>query len=242
VLDTGALNHMSGSQATFSSINNGNVGTVKFVDGSMVRIKGIGIVLFECKNGEHQAFTVVYFIPHLTTSIISVGQLDEEGYEVLIRGGVMSLRDLDQRLLARVNCSPGKLYKMQLRIVEPVCLSACTGNNAWLWHSRFGHMNFSSLRRMGTTSHVKGLPVLDQVDELCDACLVGKHKRDPFPQVASRRSVRALELLHGDLCGLVSLPIPSGNKFFLLVDDYSRYMWVSLMPSKDHVVSAIKRI
>jgi transposase InsO family protein len=104
-------------------------------------------------------------------------------------------------------------------------------------------MNFSSLRRMGTTSHVKGLPVLDQVDQLCDACLVGKHKRAPFPQMASRTSVRALELLHGDLCGLVSPATPSGNMFFLLlVDDYSRYMWILLMPSKDHAVFVIKRI
>jgi hypothetical protein len=106
----------------FSSIDGGTVGTVKFVDGSVVRIEGIGTVLFECKNGEHRAFTSVYFIPSLTTSIISVGQLDEEGYEVLIRGGVMSLRDADQRLLARVNHSPGRLYKLQLKIVEPVSM------------------------------------------------------------------------------------------------------------------------
>jgi transposase InsO family protein len=30
--------------------------------------------------------------------------------------------------------------------------------------------------------------------------------------------------------------------FLLLVDDYSRYMWVSLLPSKDLVVDAIKRV
>jgi hypothetical protein len=34
----------------------------------------------------------------------------------------MSLRDADQRLLARVNHSPGRLYKLQLKIVEPVSM------------------------------------------------------------------------------------------------------------------------
>jgi hypothetical protein len=86
VLDTGASNHMSGYRAAFSSIDGGTVGTVKFADGSVVRIEGIGMVIYECKTGEHRAFNGVYYIPRLNTSIISVGQLDEEGYEVLIKG------------------------------------------------------------------------------------------------------------------------------------------------------------
>jgi hypothetical protein len=41
----------------------------------------------------------------------------------------------------------------------------------------------------------------------------------------------------------VSLATPSGNKFFLLhVDDFSRYMWASLLGSKDSVATAIKHI
>jgi hypothetical protein len=34
---------------------------------------------------------------------------------------------------------------------------------------------------------------------------------------------------------------PSGNKFFLLlVDNHNRFMWLMLLPSKDHAASAIK--
>jgi hypothetical protein len=93
VLDTGASNQMSGCQAAFSSIDGGTVGTMKFIDGSVVNIEGVGTIIFECKTGEHCALTSMYFIPWLTTSIISVGQLDESGYEVKIKGNVMSLRD-----------------------------------------------------------------------------------------------------------------------------------------------------
>jgi hypothetical protein len=131
MLDTGASNHMSGSRAAFSSIDGMTVGMVRFVDSSVVKIEGIGTVLFECKNGEHRAFTKVYFIPRLTTSIISVGQLDEEGCEVLIRGGVMTLRDEDQKLLARICHIPGRLYQLKLQIARHVCLSAQAGEDAW---------------------------------------------------------------------------------------------------------------
>jgi hypothetical protein len=52
-----------------------------------------------------------------------------------------------------------------------------------------------------------------------------------------------LELVHGDLCSPISSAIPRGNKYFLLlVDDLSRYMWVAVIPSKDHAVTAIKDI
>jgi hypothetical protein len=40
VLDTGASNHMTGSQTTFTNINVGMMGTVRFGDGSVVRIEG----------------------------------------------------------------------------------------------------------------------------------------------------------------------------------------------------------
>ena len=47
--------------------------TVKFGDGSKVTIKGSNTVLFEGKTGEHLPLTGVYFIPRLTTNIISLG-------------------------------------------------------------------------------------------------------------------------------------------------------------------------
>ena len=89
VLDTGASNHMSGARVAFSSIDTGVAGSVRFGDGSVARIEGIGTVLFSCKNGEHRAINNVYYLPRLTTNIISVGQLDESGYQVLVESGVM---------------------------------------------------------------------------------------------------------------------------------------------------------
>jgi hypothetical protein len=57
------------------------------------------------------------------------------------------------------------------------------------------------------------------------------------------RVERRLELVHGDLCGPISLAMPRGNKYFLLlVDDLSRYMWVVMIPSKDCAAAAIKDI
>jgi hypothetical protein len=38
-----------------------------------VDIEGVGTIMYECKTGEHQSVMSVYYIPRLTTKIISVG-------------------------------------------------------------------------------------------------------------------------------------------------------------------------
>ena len=80
VLDTGATNQMTGSRGAFSELDTSIVSTVRFGDVSVVKIKGRGTILFTCKNREHRTLANAYFIPRLTTNIISVGQLDEVGF------------------------------------------------------------------------------------------------------------------------------------------------------------------
>ena len=52
----------------------------------------------------------------------------------------------------------------------------------------------------------------------------------------------ALELVHGDLCGPITPATNGGRRYFLLLmDDYSRYMWLQLLTSKDEAAAVIKK-
>jgi ribosomal protein L15 len=102
VLDTGATNHMFGCRAAFTKIDTVVLGTVCFGDDSVARIEGHETVMFMCKNGESRSFNGVYFIPCLTTNIMSVGQLDEIGYKIDIDTGMMKIREPSGVLLAKV--------------------------------------------------------------------------------------------------------------------------------------------
>lgn len=88
-LDTGATNHMTGDKHCFVEIDYSICGKVKFGDGSVIDIQGIGSVMFQCKNGEHLTLTNVYYIPKLKSNIISLGQIDESGGRILIESGVL---------------------------------------------------------------------------------------------------------------------------------------------------------
>jgi hypothetical protein len=123
---------MPRSRDVFSELDHGVVGTVRFGDGSVVKIEGRGVVLFSCKNGEHRRLNVVYYIPRLDTNLISVGQLDEEGYDIHVKHGVMQIHDEQSHLLARVQRSPSRLYTLRLNIARPVCLTARKADTVWL--------------------------------------------------------------------------------------------------------------
>jgi hypothetical protein len=110
----------------------GITGSVRFGDNSVVEIKGRGAVLINIRGGEHRALTDVYYIPKFKTSIVSLGQLDENGCPSSIRGGYMSLWDRNDHLLANVPRSSNRLYKVVLQIVQPVCLSVQGNDDAWM--------------------------------------------------------------------------------------------------------------
>jgi transposase InsO family protein len=232
---------MTGDKAQFSELDLSVGGTVRFGDGSTVGIAGRGTVLFELKNGGHKVLTVVYYIPKLRSNIISLGQLAERGCKIVIGDEFLWGYDHRRQLIMKVERARNRLYILNLDRVDPVCLMSSMEDSAWRWHARYGHLNFQALRQLGQKEMVRGLPCVDHVEQVCDGCLIGKQRRAPFPREGQYRASKVLELVHGDLCGPITPATPAGNKYFLLiVDDFSRYMWVVLLKSKDQALQAFR--
>lgn len=88
-LDNGASNHMTRDREKFMELNEKITGIVRFGDGSAVEIKGKGLIIFKCKNGEERMLSEVFYIPSLCSNIISLGQLSEEGNKIILMGNYM---------------------------------------------------------------------------------------------------------------------------------------------------------
>ena len=241
-LDNGASNHMTGQRTKFRELDEGVTGLVRFGDGSTVEIKGKGSVMFKCKNGEEIVFHEVYYIPTLCNNIISLGQLSENGNKVVLNGNHLWVYDGDGRLMMKVQRSANRLYKILLETSKPACLLSKQEENAWLWHSRLGHVNFQSMVLLSKDEMAYGLPEFVQPKDLCTGCLMSKQTRKPFPGQANFQAKQVLELVHGDLCGPISPTTMAGNKYFLLlVDDFSRVMWIYMLGSKDEALGAFQK-
>ncbi|XBI71622.1 hypothetical protein VPH35_065793 [Triticum aestivum] len=240
-LDSGASNHMTGDRTAFAELDNAITGSVRFGDGSVVQIEGRGTVAFGTKRGAQRALTDVYYIPRLKSSVVSLGQLDENGCDINVHHGILSVHDRRGNLIIKVKRSSNRLYKLHIHPVRPVCLGARTDNVSWRWHARFGHLHIDALQRMARGGMVRGLPGIEHSGELCQACLAGKQRRAPFPQTAKYRAEASLDLIHADLCGAITPATPGGRRYFLLlVDDHNRYMWLNLLTSKDEAATTIK--
>jgi hypothetical protein len=114
---------------------------------------------------------------------------------------------------------------------------------AWVWHARYGHLNFRALRELGVKNMVDDMPLIDKLEEFCDGCALSKQTRHSFPHVAKFRADSPLDLFHIDLCGQIRPRTPGGKSYFLLiVDDYSRFMRIELLATKDEVFRCFKKV
>ena len=120
-----------GCREAFFDLDTGVTSTMRFGNGSVVQIEGCDTVLFNFKKGEHNSLPNTYYIPRLTTNIVSCGQLNEVDFKISIGGGVMRVRDEQRRLLAKIRRGTGRLYVLDLTIAQLVYLAAHAKEDAW---------------------------------------------------------------------------------------------------------------
>lgn len=184
-LDTGASNHMMGRRAALAHLDDTVRGTVRFGDGSVVEIRGLGSMVTEGRTREHKVLTDVYYIPKLKSNIISLGQLEEGGCKVVLENGMLTVFDRERALLIRAPRTKNRMYTIKPNVTSPVCLLSKCDDQAWVWHARYGHLNFRALQELGAKKMVEGMPVINRVGQICDGCVIGKQHRSPFPRASS---------------------------------------------------------
>jgi hypothetical protein len=131
VLDTGATNHMTGSQDIFAELDSKICGTINFGDGSITKMEGRGSNILTCKDGGHSTLTGVYFVLWLRALILCLGQLDEMGCRINIDSGVLRIYDEHSHLLTKVLHDALFFYYPKLHVGRPMYLAAHATGVAW---------------------------------------------------------------------------------------------------------------
>ena len=116
-----------------------------------------------------------------------------------------------------------RMFLLNLKTSGAKCLKSCVDNPSLIWHMQFGHLNFGGLKALGYKKMVKGIPAIDHPDQLCEACLLGKHSRRSFLKQSTLRSTKPLQLVHANVCEPIKPhSIVKSFHFVLFIDDDSR--------------------
>ena len=124
---------------------------VKLRIDNILKVMGKGMVhIFNQTRGEMHIWDLYYALG-LKHNIISVGQLTQKGYNVIFKGDDCFIYDKSpsKRLISRVNMTKNRMYHLVMNYgsqytsfsQKVTCLK-----EFWLWHFRFGHLNFDGLK------------------------------------------------------------------------------------------------
>ncbi|KAD1131218.1 hypothetical protein E3N88_43246 [Mikania micrantha] len=164
----------------------------------------------------------------------------QKGYDIHFKkNGVCLIRNSQGILVGKVNMTENKMFPIHFQ-ENMLSLNMAVSENSKLWHSRFGHVNYDSLTHMGKENIVKDLPVIRNIDSVCDSCVLGKHARKSFSK-STWRATKPLEMVHSDICGPMKTPTINGNRYVItFIDDFSRKNWLYFIKEKAEAFSYFK--
>ena len=217
-------------------------GNMAFGDESKVAMKGRGNILIRLKNGENQFISNIYYVSNMKSDILSLWQLLEKGYDIRVKDNNLSIRDGGSNLIAKVPMSRNRLFTLNIQNDPTKCPKVCYKDTNWLWHLRFGHLNFGGLQLLSKKKMVRGLPSISHPDQVCEGCLLGKQFKKSFPKESSSRAQKLLELIHTDVCGPIKpSSLGKSNYFLFFIYDFSRKTWVYFLKEKLEVFENFKK-
>jgi transposase InsO family protein len=202
----------------------------------------------------------VHHVPQLAVNLLSVPCMDELGLTVVIGDGKCVIHNRQQRVIAEAHKDETRHYRLITRPRNTTSSANPTSQAAdskpsgstraaqpdtmRLWHNRLGHSSADSVRLLFGNKLVTGVDCEAISTSLresattgpleCDSCTIGKAARKPF-KPSTIKSKRPLQLIHTDLTGPFNKAgAHSGGRYVLVVvDDYSRFVWVRVLNTKD---------
>ena len=132
-----------------------------------------------------------------------------------------------------------KLYSVNTIEYAQVSTVDSTASPA-VWHRRLGHHNYTYMNQLMEKEMVDGMNYASgtQTQKECEACVLGKMQKKPFPKQSQHRAARPYEIVHSDVCGPMQVESKGGGRYVLtFTDDYSRYTTAYFIKSKSEVLS-----
>ena len=236
ILDSGASFHATPCQEILENYVSGDFRKVHLADDETLKIVGKGDIILKLPNQTTWKLQGVRHVPSLRRNLISVGQLDGEGYCTNFSGHGWKITK--GALVIAHGKKTGTLYVTSN--LENIVAVADADGKSNLWHQRLCHM---SEKGMKTLLSKGKLPDLKNVDVgLCEDCIFGKQKKVSFIKIGKTPKTERLELVHTDVCGPSPVSSLAGSLYYVsFIDDCTRKLWVYFLNKKSEVFDTFRK-
>ncbi|KAE8684911.1 Actin-depolymerizing factor 1 [Hibiscus syriacus] len=171
ILDSGASFHSTPYREIMENYVSGDFGKVHLADDETLKIVGKGDIRLKLPNQTTWKLTGVRHISGLKRNLISVRQLDGEGYSTTFSGCERKITK-GALVIARGKKTDTLYVTSNL---ENIITVADADGKSNLWHQRLGHMSEKGMKILLSKGK---LPDLKNVDVgLCEDCIFGKQKK-----------------------------------------------------------------
>ncbi|XP_047179813.1 uncharacterized protein LOC124846575 [Vigna umbellata] len=200
-LDSRCSTHMTGRKDWFMGIQGVAQEKIRFADNRSLVAEGTGRVVLRDAGGKELTIEEVLYVPGLKSNLLSLGQLLQKGYVMKMENNSLSIFDQQKRMVVQAHLSHNRTFRVVMSVVKHQCFTTSEIKEEWLWHLRFGHLNFKDLSLLGQGKMVNGLSNVEIPDTICRKCVQCKQTRGSFQKNLPQRSVEKLGVVYYDVCG-----------------------------------------
>ena len=138
---------MTGNKNIFLDMDATINSQVKMGNGDLVNVKGKCTIDIQTKVGTKYIREVLLVIA-LEQNFLSMGQIVEHGYKLHFKDNECTIYDKKQRrnLVKKIKMEKNKSFPIVFKYAKNVALKMEDVEETWLWHRRFRHLNFNSLK------------------------------------------------------------------------------------------------
>ncbi|KAK2969370.1 hypothetical protein RJ640_000642 [Escallonia rubra] len=168
-LDSGCSNHMAREKSIFLDMDSTVNTKMKLGNGSIVQAQGKGTIGIQTKQGT-RFIRDVLLVPDLEHNLLSLGQLLENDYTLQFQDKCCIIYDKkgSKDVVTKIKMEKNRSFPINFSYTSGVAMRASIVEDSWLWHRRFGHINFKNLKLLHKENMVQGLPTIEEKHEVCE--------------------------------------------------------------------------
>ena len=242
IIDSGSTDQMCGNKDAFDLYSTFH-DQVSCANGTSMPVVGKGTIPFVSTSGQSYTIRDVLYCPNLKHNLLSVPKLCRNGFTVAFEGNKVSIMKDNQHVLD--GTLRGNLFYISItpkthNNSDPKASFMVSSSSIMDWHRRLGHLNEPAMRKLEQHNMLVDFSLPKEQLGDCEACLLGKSRRQPFFGSGQSRASRIGELIHWDLCEVSPKTHDGYGYFCTFSDDFSNACWEFKFKNKSDFFTIFK--